>query len=106
MGTETTIADVVRAASVSRRTFYEHLPTRPMPDGAVRGGHRRGHGGAARRHRPAHSEWRVQVEQAMAAYLAALARRPVLLRTLFIDILGLGATGLAVRRQVHTSWPT
>ena len=34
-------------------------------------------------------------------YLAALARRPVLLRTLFIDILGLGATGLAVRRRVH-----
>ena len=37
----------------------------------------------------------------MAAYLAALSRRPVLLRTLFIDILGLGAAGLVVRRRVH-----
>ena len=48
-----------------------------------------------------HSDWQAQVEQAMAAYLAALSSRPVLLRTLFIDILGLGATGLAVRRRVH-----
>lgn len=37
----------------------------------------------------------------MAAYFGVLARNPVLLRTLFIDILGLGPTGLAARRRAN-----
>ena len=39
---------------------------------------------------PAH-DWQAQVEQAMAAYLGCMAQNPVLMRTLFIEILGLGA---------------
>ena len=37
----------------------------------------------------------------MGAYFGVLARNPVLLRTLFIDILGLGAPGLAARRRAN-----
>jgi hypothetical protein len=46
-------------------------------------------------------DWQTQVEQALTAYLQALARNPVLLRTMFIDILGLGPPGLAARRRVN-----
>ena len=98
---ETTSADVVRAASVSRRTFYEHFTDKAECLMALYVAATDEATAALRAAIDPHSEWQVQVEQAMAAYLAALARRPVLLRTLFIDILGLGATGLAVRRRVH-----
>ena len=37
----------------------------------------------------------------MAAYLGCLAGNPMLMRTLFIEILGLGAGGLAARRGVN-----
>lgn len=97
----TTIADIVREASVSRRTFYEHFSDKgeclmalymAATDNAI---------AALRAAIDPSQDWQVQVEQAIAAYLAALARNPVLLRTLFIDILGLGASGLAVRSRVH-----
>src|SRR3989344_197069 len=47
------------------------------------------------------SDWQAQVEQALSAYFGALACNPVLLRTLFIEILGLGMPGLAARRRVN-----
>jgi hypothetical protein len=37
----------------------------------------------------------------MHAYFGCLAQNPVLMRTLFIEILGLGPAGLAARRQVN-----
>jgi len=46
-------------------------------------------------------DWHTQVEQALGAYLSTLACNPVLLRTLFIAILGLGAEGLAARRKAN-----
>ena len=46
-------------------------------------------------------DWKTQVEHAMGAYLGCLASNPALLRTLFIDILGLGPEGLQVRRQMN-----
>ena len=45
--------------------------------------------------------WQDQVEAAMTAYLGVLAENPIMLRALFIDILGLGAQGLAARRRVN-----
>ncbi len=98
---ETTIADIVREAGVSRRTFYEHFNTRAECLIALYE--------AASRHSlqvlqaaiDPTRDWQVQVEQALVAYLQALARNPVLLRTLFIDILGLGTPGLAARRRVN-----
>ena len=98
---ETTIADIVREAGVSRRTFYEHFNTRAdcliaLYEAASRNALRVLQGVI-----DPSRDWQTQVEQALTAYLQALARNPVLLRTMFIDILGLGAPGLAARRRVN-----
>lgn len=97
----TTIADIVREASVSRRTFYEHFDSKPECLVALF---------EAASHNalkvlreaidPAHP-WQQQVEQALSAYFDALASNPLLMRTLYVEILGLGAEGLAARRRVN-----
>jgi AcrR family transcriptional regulator len=98
---ETTIADIVREASVSRRTFYEHFATKAECLIALYE--------AASRNAlqvlkdaidPAH-DWEAQVERAVTAYLDCLSQNPVLMRTLFVEILGLGPEGLAARRRVN-----
>lgn len=98
---DTTIADIVREASVSRRTFYEHFSTKAeclvaLYEAASRNALKVLQGAID----PAH-EWQTQVEQALAAYLACMADNPALMRTLFIEILGLGSQGLAARRRVN-----
>lgn len=98
---DTTIADIVREASVSRRTFYEHFADKA---GCLIALYEVASGSAIAVLRAAidpHSAWQAQVEQAMGAYLGVLSRNPVLLRTLFIEILGLGAPGLAARRRAN-----
>ena len=98
---DTTIADIVREASVSRRTFYENFADKAECLIAL---YEVASGNAIAVLRGAidpHSDWQAQVEQAMGAYFGVLARNPVLLRTLFIDILGLGAPGLAARRRAN-----
>jgi AcrR family transcriptional regulator len=98
---ETTIADLAAEARVSRRTFYEHFESKAeclialyevasnqalnVLKGAID---------------PEH-DWHTQVEQALGAYFSTLACNPVLLRTLFIAILGLGPVGLAARRRAN-----
>jgi AcrR family transcriptional regulator len=98
---ETTIADIVREAAVSRRTFYEHFSTKTECLIAL-------YETASRLALQAVSDafdpvqpWHAQVEQAMTAYFDYLAQDPVLLRTLFVEILGLGMPGLVVRRRVN-----
>ena len=98
---DTTIADIVREAAVSRRTFYEHFSTKTECLIAL-------YETASRLALQAVSEafdpaqpWHAQVEQAMTAYFDYLAQDPVLLRTLFVEILGLGTPGLAARRRVN-----
>jgi AcrR family transcriptional regulator len=97
---ETTIADIVREAGVSRRTFYEHFAGKPEALIAL---YEAASHSALRVLQeamdPAH-DWQTQLDRALGAYLGCLAQNPVLLRTLFIEILGLGAPGLAARRRV------
>jgi AcrR family transcriptional regulator len=91
---DTTIADIVREAAVSRRTFYEHFSTKAECLIAL---YEASSLKALKVLRdaidPAH-EWQEQVETALGAYLGSMAQSPVLIRTLFIEILGLGAEGL------------
>lgn len=98
---DTTIADVVRQACVSRRTFYEHFASKAECLVAL---YEAASHNALQVLRaaidPAH-DWQEQVERALRAYLEAMACNPVLLRTLFIEILGLGPEGLAARRRVN-----
>jgi AcrR family transcriptional regulator len=98
---DTTIADIVREAAVSRRTFYEHFSTKAecliaLYEAASRNALKVLRDGID----PAH-EWQTQVETALGAYLGCMAQNPVLMRTLFIEILGLGTEGLAARRRVN-----
>jgi AcrR family transcriptional regulator len=96
-----TIADIVAHAAISRRTFYEHFDTKAhcflalfetvSVDGVK----------VLARQIQTGIAWQQQVELALQAYFEWMKKNPVLLRTLFIDILALGAEGLKVRRKVH-----
>ncbi len=98
---ETTIADIVREAAVSRRTFYEHFSTKADCLLALYEAASRRALAVLRNGIDPARDWQAQVEKAMAAYLGCLAQNPVLVRTLFVEILGLGAEGLAVRRRAN-----
>lgn len=95
-----TIADIVREAGVSKRTFYEHFASKEdcflalylaMSAAALRTLKE-----AVAPERP----WQLQLEQAMGAYLSHLSLNPGLLKTLFVDIHHLGDTGNEARREV------
>ena len=97
----TTIADVVREAGVSRRTFYELYPNKldcfiALYAAASHNALKVLRGGIT----PG-SDWPAQVDQALVAYFTALAQNPQLMRTLFVEILGLGDVGLAARRRTN-----
>lgn len=98
---ETTIADVVRAASVSRRTFYEHFATKAECLIALYEAASRNALDVLRAAIDPERDWEDQAEAALGAYFDCLAQNPVLMRTLFVEILGLGAAGLAARRRVN-----
>lgn len=98
---DTTIADIVREAGVSRRTFYEHFSDKTDCLVALYEGASQNALVVLRSAIDPQRGWQVQVEQAMGAYFAVLASNPVLMRTLFVDILGLGLPGLAARRRVN-----
>jgi AcrR family transcriptional regulator len=98
---ETTIADLAAHARVSRRTFYEHFAGKDeclialyeaASDQAL---------SVLQASIDPRRDWHAQVEQAIDAYLSTLACNPMLLRTLFIAILGLGPEGLGARRRAN-----
>jgi AcrR family transcriptional regulator len=98
---DTTIADVVAEASVSRRTFYEHFESKAecliaLYEAASHNALKVLRSAVDARH-GAHT----QVENALRAYLGCMASSPVLVRTLFVEILHLGPQGLAARRRVN-----
>ncbi|GAB3478157.1 TetR/AcrR family transcriptional regulator [Polaromonas eurypsychrophila] len=98
---DTTVADIVREAGVSKRTFYECFATKA--DCLIALYEAASHNALKMLGEaidPAH-EWQTQIERALAAYLGCMMQNPVLMRTLFIEILGLGAQGLAARRRVN-----
>jgi AcrR family transcriptional regulator len=98
---DTTIGDIVAEASVSRRTFYEHFDSKAecliaLYEAASHNALKVLRGAID----PAHG-WQTQVDSALRAYLGCLASNPALVRTLFVEILHLGAQGLAARRRVN-----
>jgi AcrR family transcriptional regulator len=96
-----TVADIVREAEVSRRTFYEYFSDRNECLIALYEAASHGALGVLRAALDPSRSWQTQVEQALQAYLECLASDPVLLRTLYVEILGLGNTGLEARRRVN-----
>jgi AcrR family transcriptional regulator len=98
---ETTIADIVSEASVSRRTFYEHFESKAECLIALYGAASHNALKVLRDAIDPRQPWPTQVERALRAYLDCLASNPLLVRTLFIEILHLGAEGLEARRNVN-----
>lgn len=98
---ETTIADIVAAASVSRRTFYEHFDSKAECLVALYEAASHNALKVLREAIQPQHNWKQQVAAALRAYLGCMASNPVLVRTLFIEILHLGTEGLASRRRVN-----
>lgn len=98
---DTTIADIVREASVSRRTFYEHFSTKAECLIALYEAASRNALKVLRDAIDPSHDWEQQVDTALRAYLECMASNPVLMRTLFVEILHLGPEGLAARRGVN-----
>ena len=95
-----TIADIVREAGVSKRTFYEHFSSKEACFlalyRAVSASALRTLSEALRPDQP----WNNQVEAALGDYFTHLSAGPRLLRTLFVEVHHLGEEGAAVRREV------
>jgi AcrR family transcriptional regulator len=98
---DTTIADIVAQAGVSRRTFYEHFATKAECFIALYEAANRNTLAVLRGAIGPGQDWQAQLDQALLAYLGAMAQNPDLLRSLSMEILGLGADGLAARRRVN-----
>lgn len=100
----TTVADVVRCARTSRRTFYQHFDDREDCFLAL-------FDDVAERLLTTIAEaatgegpWDERVDRAMAAYLGALAADPELSRCCIQDTPGIGPEGQARVRAVHRRW--
>ena len=98
---DTTIADIVRIAGVSRRTFYEHFVSKADCLLALYSAASRRALSVLEQAIDPSQDWRMQVPKVLRAYLDCLGESPLLLRTLFIEILSLGEAGLRVRRQAN-----
>ena len=95
-----TVADIVRAAGVSKRSFYEHFDSKEACFLAL---YSAASASALRTLKAAVSQdqpWQDQIEQGLNAYLSTLAAGPGLVRALFIDIHYLGESGAQARRAV------
>ncbi|PKO67517.1 MAG: TetR family transcriptional regulator [Betaproteobacteria bacterium HGW-Betaproteobacteria-16] len=97
---EATIADIVREAGVSKRTFYENFESK---DACFLELYRSASHAALQALRSSlapDKPWQAQVEHALSTYFAHLAAGPALVRTLFVEIHQLGPAGMRVRREV------
>lgn len=97
----TTIADVVRHARVSKRTFYEQFDDKEscfLAAYDAASDHVLG-AMALASEQAAGEPWDARVERVVVAYLAAMAARPELTRTFLVEILGAGPRALARRRE-------
>jgi len=101
-----TIGDVVKAAGVSRRTFYEHF--KDKEDCFVetyRTGCENGIAEQAATVRALEDpDWRTRLQVSIETYLSHLADEPHFARVLLIEILGAGPRALAMRERILATY--
>jgi AcrR family transcriptional regulator len=97
----TTVADVVAAAGVSRRTFYEQFFDKDACLVELFDVARHNAFKVLRASIDPTHPWQTQVDHALRAYFDVLASNPALLQTLYVEILSLGRAGLAARRRMN-----
>jgi AcrR family transcriptional regulator len=97
-----TISDVVKAASISRRTFYEHFEDKE--DCFVETYRTGCENGIAQIDAALRAlddpEWRTRLHVSLDTYLAILAAEPHFARVLLIEVLGAGSRALAMRERI------
>src|SRR4051812_40967638 len=100
---DTTVADVVARAGVSRRTFYEQFDDKldcflaayvARAEAVLEQIETRVHA------LDAAAGWRERLRAGLGAYLDALAARPASARVLNVDVLGAGPRALELRERV------
>ena len=95
-----TIADIVRAAGVSKRSFYEHFQSKEACFLALYAAASASALRTLRASLDPDQPWEHQIEHGLNAYFEHLSAGPGLLRALFIDIHFLGEAGSQARRAV------
>jgi AcrR family transcriptional regulator len=98
---QSTVADVVARAGVSRRTFYEHFPSKlecflATYDSGTEMLVRAIAAAVSRR-----EGWRSRLGVGIDAYLEALGSSPGFARLFVLEIVGAGEPALDRRRRVH-----
>ncbi len=100
----TTIADIVRHARVSKRTFYEHFADKEACFFAA-------YRAVAQQVMRAvavavnfEASWDAQIEQAVRAYVSVLDSRPKLTRAFFLEIHAAGPRAIGLRREVMSEF--
>ena len=99
-----TIADVVRHARVSKRTFYEHFADKEACYLALYSAASDYLLGVIADAVAIDGTWEERLRASTHAYLAALAALPALTRTFLVEIQAAGPAALAQRRQVLGRW--
>jgi AcrR family transcriptional regulator len=99
----TTVADVVRLAGVSRRTFYEHFSDK---EACFLAGYEAGTQQLIVRILDGQTslppgDWRSRARNAIDTYTMALAAEPDFARVFLVDVLGAGERAVELRLQVY-----
>lgn len=103
---KTTVADIVRRARTSRRTFYEHFDSREACFIALLG---EAYADQVRQISAAvdpHSPWQVQVRQAVEAWISSATARSALMLSSIRDLPALGAAARGLQRDVLDNFVT
>jgi AcrR family transcriptional regulator len=101
-----TIADVVRHARVSKRTFYEHFADKEACYLALYRVVSDRLGAVIADAVAIDAPWRERIDAASVAYLAELAAQPALTRTYLLEIQSAGEHALTLRREIHGRFAT
>jgi AcrR family transcriptional regulator len=101
---ETTVAEVVRRARTSRRTFYQHFDDREACFLALCDIVSERLLATIAEAATGEGAWEERVDRAMGAYLGALAADPELTRSCTQEILSVGPEGVARSRVLNRRW--
>jgi AcrR family transcriptional regulator len=95
----TTVADIVRRARTSRRTFYEHFESREACFVALLTDANAEQVRQISAAVDAHAPWRNQVRQAVEAWISSGESRPALMLSWIRDVPSLGAAARGLQRD-------
>ncbi|MGE2716400.1 TetR/AcrR family transcriptional regulator [Mycolicibacterium litorale] len=103
---KTTVADIVRRARTSRRTFYEHFDGREACFLALLAEAYAGQVQQISAAVDANSPWRVQVRQAIEAWISSAESRSALMLSATRDLPAIGAAARNLQREVTENFIT